>query len=61
MTWGEVDDACAADDVGEDEDKGYGGQEQGLRTFACITQGLGNDNGNGEVKDCRQYLGSKGI
>ena len=53
MARGEVDDACATDDVGEDEDKGDGGQEQRLRTFACIAQGLGNDNGNSEVKGCR--------
>ena len=61
MAWGKVDDACAADDVGEDEDEGYGNQEKCLRTFARIAQGLGNDNGNGEVKGCRQYLRSKGI
>ena len=61
MTRGEIDDACATNDVGEDKDKGDGGQEQGLRAFARITQGLGDDNGYGEVKGCRQYLGSKGI
>ena len=27
MAWGEVDDACTADDVREDEDKGDRGQE----------------------------------
>ena len=61
MTWGKVDDARATDDVGEDKDEGDGGQEQGLRTFARIAQRLGDDNGNGEVEDCRQYLGAKGI
>ncbi len=61
MTRGEVDDARTADDVGEDEDKGDGGQKQCLGTFACVAQGLGDDNGNGEVEGRRQYLGSKGI
>ena len=61
MTRGEVDDACATDDIGEDKDEGDGGQEKCLCTFTCIAQGLGDDNGNGEVEGCRQYLGSKGI
>ena len=61
MTWGEVDDACAADDIREDENERDGGQEQCLCTFARIAQGLGDDNGNSEVEGCRQYLGSKGI
>ena len=61
MTWGEVDDAGAADDVGEDEDEGYGGQEQCLRTFARIAQSLGDDDGDEEVERRRQNLRSKGI
>ncbi len=61
MARGEVDDACAANNVGEDKDEGNGGQEQSLCTFARIAQSLGDDNGNGEVKDCRQYFGAKGI
>jgi hypothetical protein len=61
MAWGKVDDACTADNVGEDEDEGDGGQEQRLRTFARIAQSLGDDNGNGEVEGSRQYLGAKGI
>ena len=61
MARGKVDDACAADDVREDEDEGDRSQKKRLHTFACIAQGLGDDNGNSEVKGCRQYLGSKGI
>ena len=61
MTWGEVDDARAADDIREDENERDGGQEQCLCTFARIAQGLGNDNGYGEVEDRRQYLSAKGI
>ena len=53
MARGKVDDACTADDVGEDKDKGDGGQEQRLSTFARIAQSLRDDNGNGEVKGCR--------
>ena len=61
MARGEVDDARATDDVGEDKDEGNGGQEKRLRTFARIAHRLGDDNGDGEVEDCRQYLGAKGI
>lgn len=61
MAWGEVDNACTADDVREDENEGDRGQKKRLRTFARIAQSLGDDNGNGEVEGCRQYLGAKGI
>ena len=61
MAWGEVDDARTADDVGEDEDEGNGGQKQGLRTFARVAQGLGDDNGDDEVERGGQHLRSKGI
>ena len=61
MAWGKVDDACTADNVGEDKDEGDGGQKKCLRTFARIAQGLGDDNGNGEVEGSRQYLSTKGI
>ena len=61
MAWGKVDDAGAADDVGEDEDERDGGQQQGLRSLAAVAQGLGDDDGDEEVERCRQNLRSKGI
>ena len=61
MSWGEIDDARATDDVREDEDEGDGGQEQCLRTFARVAQGLGDDNSNDEVERGGQHLRSKGI
>ena len=61
MPWGKVDDARTADDVREDEDERDGGQEQGLRTFARVAQGLGDDNGDDEVERGGQHLRSKGI
>ena len=61
MTRGEIDDAGTADDVGEDEDERDGGQQKGLRPFAGIAQGLGDDDGDKEVERRRQNLRSKGI
>ena len=61
MTWGEVDDAGTADDVGEDEDERDGGQQQGLRSLAAVAQGLGDDDGDEEVERRRQNLRSKSI
>ena len=61
MAWGEVDDAGAANDVGEDEDERDGGQQQGLRSLAAVAQGLGDDDGDEEVERRRQNLRSKGI
>ena len=61
MTWGEVDDARSADNVGEDEDERDGGQQQGLRSLAAIAQGLGDDDGDEEIERRRQNLRSKGI
>ena len=49
MARGEVDDACTADNVGEDKDEGNRGQEKRLRTFARIAHRLGDDNGDGEI------------
>ena len=61
MARGEIDNAGAAHDFGKDEDECDGGQYQRLCPRTRVAQGLGNDNGNGEVEGCRQYLGSKGI
>ena len=61
MTGGQVDDAGAADDVGEDEDEGDGGQEKRLCAFARITQRLGNDNGDEEVEHSGCNLRSERI
>ena len=61
MARGEVDDAGAADDVGEDEDERDSGQQQGLRSLAAVAQGLGDDDGDKEIKRRRQNLRSKGI
>ena len=61
MARGEVDDAGSANDVGEDEDERDGCQQQGLCTFPCIAQSLGDDNGDEEVERGGQHLRSKGI
>ena len=61
MPWGEVDDACTTDNLGEDEDEGDGGQHQRLRPRAGIAQSLGDDDGDEEIERCRQNLRSKGI
>ena len=61
MAWGEVDDAGATDDVGEDEDERDGGQQQGLCSLAAVAQCLGDDDGDKEVERRRQNLRSKSI
>lgn len=61
MSWGKVNDAGTADDVGEDEDERNRSQQQGLCPLASVAQGLGNDDGDEEIQRRRQNLRSKGI
>ena len=61
MARGEVYDARAADDVGENQDERDSGQQQGLRALPSVAQGLGDDNGDDEVERGGQHLRSKGI
>ena len=61
MSWGKINDAGTADNLGKDEDESDGGPYQRLCPRASIAQRLGDDNGNEEVECRRQNLRSKGI
>ena len=56
-----VDDTGAADNLGEDENKGNRGQHQRLRPRPRVAQRLRDDNGDDEVERGGQHLRSEGI
>ena len=61
MVWGKEHDAFAADDLGEDQDEGDGGEQQGLGSFAIIAQHTGDDDRYQEVDDGSHDFRAEGV